>query len=201
MPLLVKTMLLLVTYWLSYRREKQRIDPARIYQYVEIQQIGSGDYDHEPRRGWELPSRARLRGEAGDLFLAHVWSSAGKWFMAGGDCSSLIVTNGCTRLRVKSDQVDKLPDVVAGLCSEAFRVQMRSLATGSGTDGLAEVIDDDLLTIVLPVLSDNTRMAVSQKLGLLHAGELRLGKTMIELTKNDEAYVEVRARKSHCSPV
>ncbi len=178
---------------------KPEIDPSRVYHYVEIQRIGIGDYDYEPKRGWELPGRAKLLSKRGDLFVPHVWGCAGKWFMAGGDCSSLIVTNGCTRLRMKSGQADRLPDVVAGLCSEAFSVQMRSLATGS--DGLADVIDNDLLTIVLPALSENTRTTIRKKLNLLLDGELRFGKTMVALTVNDQCYVDVQARKSHCSVV
>ena len=178
---------------------EDEIAPAGVYQYVEIQQIGIGDYDHQLLRGWALPGRARLRGDTGDLFVAHVWSSAGKWFMAGGDCSSLIVTNGCTRLRVKSGRMNRLPDVVAGFCTEAFRVQMRSLARGS--DGLAEVGDADLLTVVVPVIGNSVRAAVVKRLKQLRAGEVRFGKGMMKLTENDESYVEVQDRKSHCSQV
>ena len=178
---------------------KPEIDPSHIYQYVEIQKIGVGDYDHELKRGWELPDRARLRSKPGDLFVPHIWSCAGKWFLAGGDCSSLIVTNGCTRLRIKPKQKERLPDLVAGLCSEAFRVQMRSLATGS--DGLAEIVDEDLLKIVLPFLSEDVRTAVRKKLKLLVTGEIRFGKTMIKLTEDDKSYVGIKPRKSHCSVV
>lgn len=128
-----------------------------------------------------------------------MWSSAGKWFIAGGDCSALIVTNGCTRLRVKDEQSARLPDVVAGFCSEAFRIQMRSLATGS--DGLAEVSDEDLVTIVLPILGGDSRAAVGQKLELLRTGELRFGKKMVELTEDDVSHVQAQTRKSHCSAV
>ncbi len=178
---------------------KPAIVPGHVYKYVEIQKIGVGDYDYESKRGWELPDRARLLAEPGDLFVPHIWGCAGKWFMAGSDCSSLIVTNGCTRLRVKSDQSNSLPDVIAGFCSEAFRVQMRSLARGS--DGLAEIIEGDLLKIVLPSLSENTKKIISKKLNPLLTGELPFGKLMVELSVNDEFYVNVKGRKSHCSVV
>jgi type I restriction enzyme M protein len=41
-----------------------------------------------------------------------------------------------------------LVDLVFGLCREAFRIQMRALATGS--DGLSSVATDDLQSIVPP---------------------------------------------------
>ena len=45
-----------------------------------------------------------------------------------------------------------LLDVIAGLCTESSSVQMRSTARGS--DGLAEVGDEDLENVVLPKIED-----------------------------------------------
>lgn len=132
---------------------RQKKEPSEVFQYVEIQNIGIGVYDYEEVRGWALPSRAQLRATTGDIFIASIWSSAGKWFMAGGDTKSIVVTSGCTRLRVKKGKEELLPDVVAGLSSEAFRVQMRGYSTGS--DGLAQILGIDLLSIVLPRIEDS----------------------------------------------
>ena len=124
------------------------IDKSRVYKYVEIEFIAVGDFDYTETRGWQLPTRAKLAAKPGDIFVPHVWGCAGKWFIASGDCDNLVVTNGCTRMRVKNAKADYLPHLVVGLCSEVFSIQMRALATGS--DGLAEVSDDDLLAITLP---------------------------------------------------
>jgi type I restriction enzyme M protein len=43
-------------------------------------------------------------------------------------------------------------DLVAGLCSEAYSVQMRARARGS--DGLAEVRLEDLAEVVIPIIMD-----------------------------------------------
>ena len=64
----------------------------------------------------------------GDIFIGKIWNSVNKWFMAGGETEDLVVTNGCYRVRIKKEKQDKLPDLIAGLCSEAYRVQMRGFA-------------------------------------------------------------------------
>lgn len=180
---------------------KFRAQPSQIYQYVEIQQVGTGDYDYEEQRGWQLPSRARLRAEPGDIFIPHVWGCAGKWFVATGDCSSLVVTNGCTRFRFKAGVAEThWPDIAAGLCSEAFRVQMRAFATGS--DGLAEISDEDLLEVVLPRLTvPDVRRAVAQKIKPLLNGDARFGKSVLRVTETEPNLPAVQPRKSHCSVV
>src|SRR6185436_15052514 len=114
-------------------------------------------------RGWQLASRAKLQAQPGDIFIAHLWSSAGKWFIASGDCKDVVVTNGCAHLRLKNTCEGMLPDLAVGLCSELFSVQVRALSTGS--DGLAEISDDDLLSIILPkALSLNARKKVQEQL-------------------------------------
>jgi len=68
--------------------------------------------------------------------------------MAGGATDDLIVTNGFYRLRIKKGKENFLPDLALGMCSEAYRVQMRGFATGS--DGLAEIVEQDFNDVVLP---------------------------------------------------
>ena len=130
-----------------------------------------------------------------------LWGCAGKWFTATGDCADLVVTNGCTRLRFKPGKAEEYwPDLAAGLCSEVFRVQMRALATGS--DGLAEIADEDLLSVVLPRLgSTDARNRVLQQLTPLMNGEARFGKAVQRVTEGSLEYPPIQLRKSHCSVV
>ena len=178
-----------------------RPEASRLYQYVEIQHVGAGDYDYETLRGWQLPDRARLQAEPNDIFISHLWSCAGKWFIATGDCSDLVVTNGCTRLRLKRGLEEMYwPDIAAGFCLEVFRVQIRALATGS--DGLAEISNDDLLSIVLPCLGSTTaRSRVLEQLMFLMDRDTRFGKAVQRVTKELRTYPTITLRKSHCSVV
>lgn len=177
-----------------------RIEPSRIYKYVEIERIGIGEFDYAELRGWQLPSRARLEAKHRDFFIPHVWGCAGKWFVAAGDCDGLIVTNGCTRLRLRLGSEDLLPDLVVGLSSEAFSVQMRAIATGS--DGLAEIADDDLLNIVLPkVLSPTAREQVKHHLDTMLSGESRFSKFAGALLQASRRFPAPPPRKSHCALV
>jgi type I restriction enzyme M protein len=63
-----------------------KVERAKIYNYVEIERVGTGEYDYVELRGWQLPSRAKLAATPGDIFIPHVWGCAGKWFIAAGDC-------------------------------------------------------------------------------------------------------------------
>ena len=76
---------------------------------------------------------------------------------------------------------------------------MRSLATGS--DGLATVSDEDLLSVVIPRLSSAMRLKVVEKMKPLFSGESRFEKSVMALTLNNKAYAEIPPRKSHCSVV
>jgi type I restriction enzyme M protein len=152
-------------------------------------------------RGWQLPQRAKLRAEPGDLFIPHVWGCAGKWFIASGNCEHLVITNGCTRLRFKDGKAkDSWPDIAAGLCSEAFRVQMRAFATGS--DGLAEISDEDLLSVILPRLtSADVRKRVAARLAPILEGDPSFGKAVQNVLDGTSLYPGIAPRKSHCSVV
>lgn len=174
-----------------------RPEKSRIYRYVEIGDIRAGDHDFKELRGWELPQRAKLTANKGDIFIAHVWGCAGKWFVVTSS-ESLVVTNGCTRFRVLDDQKDLLPDLVAGLCSEVFAVQMRALATGS--DGLAEVSDEDILSIVLPrVVEESQRERLQRLVRSLLDGSINLAHS-VRSTLPDH-WPTPPSRKSHCSLV
>lgn len=104
---------------------RPKTDPSSVLRYVEIGDIWEGGYSANPLRGWQLPSRARHKAKPGEIFAGKIWGSVGKWFMAGGHCDDLVVTNGCYRVRIKQVEKHLLPDLIVGMCSEAYRVQMR----------------------------------------------------------------------------
>ncbi|WP_246438020.1 HsdM family class I SAM-dependent methyltransferase [Lipingzhangella halophila] len=126
--------------------------PAEVYRHVEIQDVEVGTYRSNAKRGWELPQRARHLAEPGDIFVGGIRNSVRKWFLAGENCTNVVVTNGMHRLHLKKGCEEYLVDLVAGLCSEAYRVQMRALARGA--DGLAEIAIEDLKDVVLPRITD-----------------------------------------------
>jgi len=175
-----------------------RIERSKLYRYVEIERVGIGEYDNEQKMGWDLPSRAKLAAAPGDIFIAHIWSSAGKWFIAAGDCSNVVVTNGCTRLRFKRGCEDRLADLAVGLSSEAFRIQMRGLATGS--DGLAEIVDEDILSIILPnTLTDKAREAVMVRLEPILSGSDTFQKFAQDVQNKSTSFPSAPPRKHHWS--
>lgn len=178
----------------SERNLKKRKD--KLYKYVEIERIGVGDYDYTEQKGWQLADRAKLNARPGDLFVPHLWSCAGKWFIASNDADDLVVTNGCARLRLMPGQSHKMPSVLVGMCSEAFSVQIRAASTGS--DGLAEISDDDLLDITFPVITDETVIAsvLSHHEHML-SGQERFAKFARHSIAAISDYPIPPARKSH----
>lgn len=169
-----------------------------LYRYVDIERVGVGEYDYVQMRGWQLPDRAKLAANPGDLFVPHIWSSAGKWFVASEDVDHVVVTNGCSRLRPVEAKPEILASILVGLCSESFKVQMRALATGS--DGLAEISSEDILDIVFPKLDDpSTVHAVLDYHRRMLSGEERFSKLAAHLIQHSAHYPVPPARKSHCA--
>lgn len=118
--------------------------------------------------GGELPDRARHFAEEGDIYVGGIWNCVRKWFLVGSGHTDLVVTNGMHRLRIKPGMESYQLDLIAGLCSEAYGVQMRGMARGS--DGLAEISPTDAALVVLPRITDETvrqelRPFVDQLLG------------------------------------
>jgi type I restriction enzyme M protein len=132
--------------------KKVKIEPGNLYRHVEIQDVETGSHRSSVKPGWELPQRARHIAEPGDIFLGGIRNSVRKWFLAGEDTRNLVVTNGMHRLRLKDGCDEYLLDLIIGLCSEAYRVQMRALARGA--DGLAEIAPEDVATVVLSRIDD-----------------------------------------------
>lgn len=174
--------------------------PEAVYRYVAIENIfeSFGTYIAEDYAGWALPSRARLLAAPGDVFIANIWSSAGKWLIAGDDARDgrLVVTNGCHHFEVIPGQERLLPDLVFGLSSEAFRVQMRALATGS--DGLATVALEDMMSIVLPrPTSESVRRSIARRIREARAGHLVLPRLVREELAASASPACVQPRSSH----
>ena len=147
--------------------------------------------------GWELPERAKHLAETGDIFVGGVWGSVRKWFLAGADIENLVVTNGMHRMRLKPGKEDLLLDLVTGLCTEAFAVQMRARARGS--DGLAEVRAEDLAEIVLPHITDPAvRAEISPFVQQLLAGFTTIESRISHLSSAGKLPIPpVAARMSH----
>ena len=184
----------------------QKADPetfkpvaSTVYQYVEIEDVRCGAHDFKEMRGWALPSRAKLKARSRDVFIAHVWACAGKWFMVSDGASDrMVVTNGCTRFQIKSDGYELLVDLVAGLSTEVFAVQMRALTTGS--DGLAQIAPDEILKISLPKVirgfqRDKLKILVDDLLG----GGVNFGQAVRSVVSS--GWPQPPQRKSHCALV
>ncbi len=127
-------------------------DKSKSYRYVELEDTSDGVISPTVRRGWEMPQRARHTATKGDIYVGRIWGSVSRWFVAGGNLDDFWVSNGFHRLRMKKGKEDLLVDLIAGLNTEAYRIQARSFSTGS--DGLAELSDLDLKEIVLPTVTD-----------------------------------------------
>ena len=134
------------------RTRRKIVHPAKTYRYVELARVESGAYIPELLRGWQLPDRARHLAAAGDFYVGAVWGSVRKWFVLGEGETDVLVTNGMHRMRLKPGCEEYAVDLVAALCSEAMRIQMRALTRGS--DGLAELRPEDLARIVIPKVTD-----------------------------------------------
>jgi len=191
----------------DFMSEMQSIDRKRvkrvenkIYSYVELQNIGQGDYRGETLRGWELPQRGKHFAEGGDIYLGAIWGSVQKWCFISNDSEDTVVTNGCHRIRLKQDMQSRLVDVVAFLCSEAYSIQMRGFARGS--DGLAEITSDDASKVVIPLLTDGEREEIRPFVESLLSGQPDIhAKVARMVSNNDVGYPNPRKRTSHVALV
>ena len=173
---------------------------AMTYRYVEIEKIyeAFGAYVADEYFGWELPDRGRLVAAPGDIFIANIWSSAGKWMIAGDEAldGRLIVTTGCSHFELIPGQEHLLADLVFGLCSEAFKVQMRALATGS--DGLSSICVTDIRSIVLPRMGSATvREQIERRIREARAGQLVLPRVVREELAQVAPETNIPLRSSH----
>lgn len=157
----------------------RKID-EELYAYVDIDSMGAGEYRASPTRGWQLPARGRHVAGPLDIFVGSIWSSVTKWcLIEANPVDNLIVTNGCHRLKLKKGMRKYLVDVCVFLCSETYATQMRALARGS--DGLAEIHEDDLSIVLVPILSATERKAFEPLVQSLMDGTGTLRGTVQEM--------------------
>ncbi len=168
----------------------------KVYNYVEIQDIGWGDYTSTELPGWELPSRAKHFCEPGDIYIGSIWGSVSKWCIMPKQCDDYIVTNGCHRLRMKEEKEKYMTDLASFICSESYCVQMRSFSRGS--DGLAEVTPEDCRKVLVPKLSDKERGVLKPYVDLLIEGASDLrSKVFLMMAGKLISYPVVPKRPSH----
>lgn len=170
---------------------------SKIYKYVEIQNMGYGDYNFNELRGWELPSRARHFAEEGDLYFGSIWGSVSKWCYIGHGIEDIVLTNGCHRCRIKKGKENYLLDLLAYMNSEGWSAQLRSLSRGS--DGLAEVSTDDAKTVVIPIIKDKKiRAELQEFVDNLKESKVTLNNTVSILINSKKWSVfEPKKRPSH----
>lgn len=176
------------------------LDDAEEYQYVEIQDVFQGDYRSTLLRGWELPQRARHLAEPGDIYAGAVWGSVIKWFLAGDDVDHVVVTNGFHRMRIKPEMDKFIVDLLAAMSTEAWAVQMRAMARGS--DGLAEVNQLDMPSLLVPKLSEKEREELLPHVNLL-LGKRPSLRAAVQglLAAEDASHYHVDGRPSHTALV
>ena len=177
--------------------DKVRIQKEKRYKYVQLEDIAHGDFGFREMYGWELPSRAKHFAEHGDVYFGSIWGSVSKWCYIGSSHNGFVITNGCHRCRLKLDKQKYLPDLLSFFNTEAWAVQMRSLARGS--DGLAEISSLDASNVLIPILTDDERKKIQPFIEQLQIGTVSL-KSFLEMNKNNmETYskCDIPERPSH----
>lgn len=170
-----------------------------IYGYIDIDNIGAGEFKVTTLRGWQLPARARHLANPLDVFVGSIWSSVTKWCLIGKNApKNLILTNGCHRLRLKPSMDSYLADACIFLCSEAYATQMRALARGS--DGLAEIHEDDLKMLMVPLTTDAKQKAVLKPfVDALIQGKTSLKGTVQDMLTRSQLSLPVPKSRPHHS--
>lgn len=164
------------------------------YSYVEISDIGYGDFNSNKIRGWELPSRARHFTEDGDIYFGSIWGSVSKWCYIGEGYQNHVVTNGCHRCRVKPSMENFLVDLIAYMNTEGWATQLRSLARGS--DGLAEISIDDAKTVIIPKIKDtHVRMIIEPFVENLKKGRITVKATIVNMIENSTWNIDEPAKR------
>ncbi len=174
--------------------------PENIYTYVELQNIGQGDFSGESLRGWELPQRAKHFAEEHDIFVGSIWGSVQKWCLVPQGVQNVVITNGCHRLRIKDSCKERIVDVAAFLCAEAYSIQMRGFARGS--DGLAEITSEDAAKVMVPMLSQAERAEIKPFVDSLLAGHPDIRTKIAHMVSNRSvSFPNPDKRSSHVALV
>ena len=89
-----------------------------------------------------------------------------------------------------------LTDLISYLCTESFAIQMRGLARGS--DGLAEVSEEDIKTVLIPKLTKEERNRLEDLKNNLIEGTPSPRTKIDSLIRNGELKIEdAEKRTSH----
>jgi type I restriction enzyme M protein len=130
------------------QNDNLKIVDTNEYIYLDIGEIGHGTYRLQNRmRGWELPGRAKQSVEMGDILVARLAGSNGKYCMIAGDQNNLVATNGLFKIRIK-DETQRL-NFLHFLETEEFATQFDCLATGSIMEDVKH--DDFISKLLIPV--------------------------------------------------
>ena len=109
---------------------------------------------------------------------------------------NVVVTNGCFRCRIKPDMEKYTPDLLAYLNSEGWGVQMRAFSRGS--DGLAEICEEDAKQTIIPLLSDDIRESLLPYVENLKHGAVSINTVVKQLIKENHVdYQDPKKRPSH----
>ncbi len=177
--------------------ETIKINNSNIYRYVQIRDMGYGDYYYNELRGWQLPSRAKHLAEEGDIYFGSIWGSVAKWCYIGKNIGNIILTNGCHRCRIKQNKENYLIDLLSYMNTEGWATQLRSMCRGS--DGLAEISIEDAKQVIIPIIDDkNLREELAQYIENLKQGRLTLNTTVsLLLLRKQWLIEEPKIRPSH----
>lgn len=109
---------------------------------------------------------------------------------------NVVVTNGCFRCRIKPGMEKYLPDLLAYLNSEGWGVQMRAFSRGS--DGLAEICEEDAKSVIIPLLTEKLRDDLSEYVSNLQHGTTTINTVVKQLIKGKQvSYEDPPKRPSH----
>ena len=101
---------------------------------------------------------------------------------------------------MKPGHKDRIVDVLAFMCAEAYSVQMRGLARGS--DGLAEITVDDASSIVIPILTEDERTEIKPYVDSLLSGQPDIQAKIGRMVATEKvAYPALPKRGSHVALV
>ena len=177
---------------------KTNVVKSNQYGYIELSNMGQGEYQAGYYKGWELPDRAKHFAEPRDIYFGSIWGSAIKWCIIADDAKDLVVTNGCLRCRMKPGEEQYLTDLLAYMNSEGWGVQMRAIARGS--DGLAEISASDAADTIIPLLDSDNRANLQQYVDNLISGHSSLYTTVGDLI-DDGLYNDPSKRPNHMTLV
>lgn len=138
--------LLVPTYSCAFAREEDKE-----YVYLDIKEINTPLHNGKKLAGHALPSRAKYRVQANDILVSRLKGSIA-FSVILEDKDNLVCTNGLCVLRPKD--AESLIILFAGLFSPEFKIQHKSLATGSIMESIS---DEDMKNIVLSTSVDEDK--------------------------------------------